>query len=308
MALNDPIPPRDQKVPSVSSDEMTFGDVASVVRAKWWLPAVTTLAFLAAALAYDFLATPIYEADALLAPAAETQGAGALSSMAGELSGLASLAGLSLSSLSGNQAQTQIAIATLQSRALIEQYVKNNRLLPVLFANRWNSKRKAWKSVTKSKQPTLWDAGELFRKEIESVDYDRLSGLVTVTVKWKSAKLAASWANGLVELTDARLRKLAITETERNIEYLEKKQKVTKDVDVSMAISRLLEQELDQEMLAQGNRQYAFTVVDPAVPPGRPEWPPRVVLALGGGFVGFLLGVLLAVLLGSGRGETVKRR
>lgn len=298
MALKDPTQLRELTSPPATSNEMTFSDVAIVVRDRWWLPVAVTLIFLAVALAYDFLATPVYRAEVLLAPASQTQGSGPLSSMAGALSGLASLAGLSLSSLSGNQAQTQIAIATLRSRALIEQFVKDNDILPVLYARRWNPLRKTWKSASKSKRPTLWDASELFRHKIEVVDFDRLSGLVKLEVKWKNAKVAADWANGLVALTDARLRKKAITQAQRNIEYLERQQKVTKDVDVNMAISRILEEELDQEMLASGNRQYAFDVIDPAVPPGRPEWPPRAILALGGAFVGLLMGILLAVMLG----------
>lgn len=276
--------------------EMTFADLTAALRARWWWLLAATLIGFAGAVGYDKLATPIYRADAVLAPSNEGRASGTLSSLAGELGGLAALGGLSLG---GNHQETEVGVATLQSRALIERYVADKGLLPVLFASKWDKTRATWKNPAPKKEPTLWDASQMFRSRILSVNLDRLTGLVTVSAKWTDAALAAQWVNDLVNLTNASLRRNAMDEAERNISYLEQQQKKVTEIAVSDSISRLLEDQIKTEMLAQGNQEYAFRVIDPALPPRKPEWPPKALLALGGAFIGFLIGALTALSVGA---------
>src|SRR5437870_3929483 len=112
-----------------TGSEMTFADLGGVLRQRWRLPALATVVALAAGLVFGFITTPIYRAQAVLSPVAN-ESEGMLSSLANEVGGLAALAGISLT---GGKNRSQEAIATLQSRALTEQYVKERGLLPVLF-------------------------------------------------------------------------------------------------------------------------------------------------------------------------------
>ena len=52
--------------------------------------------------------------------------------------------------------------------------------------------------VQSGEAPTMEDAYRLF-DSIRNVDEDIQTGLVTVTVDWSDPKLAAEWANGLVQ-------------------------------------------------------------------------------------------------------------
>jgi uncharacterized protein involved in exopolysaccharide biosynthesis len=123
------------------------------------------------------------------------------------------------------------------------------------------------------------------------VDEDKKTGLTTIDVKWKDAAVAASWANRIVDLLNERMRARALAEGEANVEYLQKELATTTIVEVKQALARILETELQKVMVARGDKQYAFRVVDHADVPKWRSWPKRkVIVALGmlaGGLAGF---------------------
>ena len=86
------------------------------------------------------------------------------------------------------------------------------------------------------------------------------------------------------------MRARALTEGEANVAYLQKALADTNVVEVRLAISKILETELQKVMLARGEKQFAFRVIDHADVPKRRSSPKRrVVLALGilaGGLAG----------------------
>ncbi|HAS23515.1 MAG TPA: LPS O-antigen length regulator, partial [Idiomarina loihiensis] len=73
----------------------------------------------------------IYKSEATLAPTEEASGGG-LSQMAGQLGGLASLAGVNLGGK--NADKTTIALEILKSRAFIKSFVEKYDILPELMA------------------------------------------------------------------------------------------------------------------------------------------------------------------------------
>ena len=88
-----------------------------------------------------------------------------------------------------------------------------------------------------------------------------------------------------------RLRADAIEETDKRIGFLEKQLAQTSSVEVQQAIYRLIEAETKNKMIASTREEYAFKVVDPAVPPEKRYRPKRALMAL----VGLMLGMIVAV-------------
>jgi uncharacterized protein involved in exopolysaccharide biosynthesis len=263
-------------------------------RSRWSaLIGMVTCAIIAAGAAW--IITPEYTATTVLLPVAGHSGAlggGSLGSGVSELSGLASLAGLNLGGMGAQKAQ---ALATLQSRVLTDQFIREHDLLPVLFPKQWNSATKTWRSSDPRKIPTLWDADQLFKK-IRVVDDHAKTGIVTFSIRWKNADSAAAWANGLVKLTNDYLRLRAINESERSIAYLNQEVSKTNIVEVKNAIYGFMEAEIKNEMVAKGRRDYALRVIDPAVAPERPNFPRPLLWIIGGAIGGSLLGFLVSIL------------
>ena len=114
-------------------------------------------------------------------------------------------------------------------------------------------------------------------------------------MEWRDPAVAARWANDYVALGNDMMRDRAQQEATRNIEYLQKQLAQTNVVEIQQATYRLIEAETKNLMLAHGRVQYAFTIVDPAVPPEMRSSPRRTLLVITGIFVGGFIGSLVAL-------------
>jgi uncharacterized protein involved in exopolysaccharide biosynthesis len=243
-----------------------------------------------AGIAVSYLFTPVFRADAILVPSDEVLGLNQNSIAAG-LGGLASLVGLG-----GVGNKESEALAILKSRALTSAYIETNDLLPVIFYDRWDSDAHKWKSDKKGQVPTLEDGYTAFDKGIRLVVENRKTGLVTVFVTWRDPKLAKQWVDGLVNSANELLRRQAIERSTANLEYLQKVLDKTSVVTMRDTISKLVETELKKQMLALGNKDYAFRFVDPAVIPEHKYAPKRSIFAVFGAVFGALIWILIVAL------------
>lgn len=281
---------------TTADDEISLLDLWRVLASyKWLILGITLLATLIA-VAVAFYLPPVYRAEVTLAPVTPEEG-GRLSSIAGELGGIASLAGINLGSGSGN---TEQAIATLKARSFLVPYIEERNLMPVLFADKWNKADKSWMSTSSGRIPTKETAYEAM-KDILTINADKKRGLVTVTVDWKDPHQAAQWANELVARLNRHEKQLAIKETEQSIDFLKNELTKTSVLDLQQAIYRLLEAQTKKVMLANARDQYAFKVIDPAVAPEKKFKPNKKLIVGLGFFTGLIGSVLLAFLLSAMR-------
>ncbi len=274
--------------PPVQDDEIDLREIWQVLVDNKKLIAIITGGITALAIVFALLLTPIYRAEVLLAPATSEK-SGGLSALAGQFGDLASLAGISV----GGGDQTQEAIATLKSRVLTEAFIKENNLMPILFEDDWDADKKAWKEQGTKNIPTLWQAYDLFSKNIRTVSADKKSGLVTLAIEWKDPVLAAAWANDLVKRVNLQRQNEAIHEAESSIGFLQKELAKTASIEVEQAIYRLIEAQTKNIMVAQARAEYAFKVIDPAVAPEEKAKPKRKFILV----FGFVIGLAFSALL-----------
>jgi uncharacterized protein involved in exopolysaccharide biosynthesis len=172
------------------------------------------------------------------------------------------------------------SVAILQSVGLTERYIQQNNLLPMIYPKLWDPAQSKWKTTDPEKTPTLWKGTEFFRKNIRSVTTDGKTGMVTLTITWGDPRQAAAWANGLVQLANDYERDTAISTSEQNIAYLTNQAASTDVLGIKEVIYSLLQSEFDKAMLAKGNREFAFKIIDPALIPERPSYPDKLVWIL----------------------------
>jgi len=99
-----------------------------------------------------------------------------------------------------------------------------------------------------------------------------------------------------VDLTNATLRERCVETANRDVAYLQDQLQKTGVVELQRAISTLLESELKKSMIAQGSKEYAFKVIDPAVPPQRRSSPQRLLIISISVLLGALIGCLRVML------------
>jgi uncharacterized protein involved in exopolysaccharide biosynthesis len=262
--------------PHQSANEITIGDLIDVLWGRKWLVLAAILAAAVVAYVAAQFTPKEYKASVTISPVTSTSsggGLGGLGSITSEFSGLASLAGLSVA----GDTRKYESLEVLRSEALTERFIAANDLLPVLYPDKWDAARKRWNVQDPRKVPTLWKANQLFKGRIRDISTDPKTGIVTLSITWKDARTAAAWANQLVGMTNAYLRDKAITESERNIAYLNQQAAKMEFVGAKQALYVILENEINKAMLARGSDEYAFKVLDPAFPPERP-YSPRPLL------------------------------
>jgi len=245
------------------------------------------------------LMTPVYRAEIQIAPVSEKDSNSRFAAQLGELGGLAALSGVNVEQ--GNKKNE--SIATLRSRRFTEQFIKDEKLLPVLFHDQWDAENQRWQETDPEDIPTLEDAWELFDKEVRRISEDRKTGLVVLSIEWEDPDEAARWANELVRRVNEMLRKKAATESENAISYLRDQLGKTSVVELREVVNRLIESEMKEIILANITKEYAFRVIDPAVVPEEPFKPTMALMVVFGIVSGAVLGIILAMILSSVRAQ-----
>ncbi len=250
-----------------------------------------SLLFFSVAIAYAFLAAPIYRSTTVVVTASMNRSG--LSNALGSAGGLAALAGISLPSGDG---RTEEFLAVLRSQGFTESFIKDNNLLPQLYPRLWDASVGRWK-VAPEKQPTLAKA---FRKfdDIRTISKSQKTGLITVELEWTDRLQAAAWLNDLIRRLNAEMRVRAITDADAYLGYLDKELAKTSDIGTRDAINRLIESQIKEKMLADVTEEYALRIVDRALAAeaNDPIKPHKVQLAAVGLVVGFVFGALIVVI------------
>jgi uncharacterized protein involved in exopolysaccharide biosynthesis len=260
--------------PVAYDDEIDLWQLWETIWSGRWLIIAITSLFAVGGVTYALVAQEWWRAEVVLAPADKKSSMlGAL----GQLGGLASLAGVNIGT-SGDQTP----LAVLRSNGFARDFIVDMGIMPALLDE----------VISGSKPLDIRDALKFFVEDVRTVSEDKKTGLVTLSVTWTDPETAAIWANELAKRLNDRVRNQALVESSRNVAYLQKEIASTSVVSLQQSMGRVLEGEMQKLMLARGNEEFAFKVIDKATPPKKRDSPKRVLVAivatLAGGFLGIL--------------------
>lgn len=275
--------------PSMEEEEIDLLELIRTLLQAWKTIVGITLLCTGLAVAYALLSPEVFKAETLLASAQEEKsGTSSLS----QFGGLAAMAGISIPSGSN----TDQVIATLESRKFLTLFINNNILLPVLFEDLWDAEKKVWILESDQDEPRPNDGYNALVGAI-TIDEDKKSGLIALSVSWKDPEIASEWANDLVKQLNEQLREQAIQDSQKRVGYLEKELAKTTLKDMREVLYSLLESEKQKAMLANVNEDFALEVIDPAVAPEQREKPKRKLIVALGGVCGGFLGIFAVFFL-----------
>ncbi|MEM7763633.1 MAG: Wzz/FepE/Etk N-terminal domain-containing protein [Pseudomonadota bacterium] len=270
-------------------------DVGDFIRILWsrkWLIASIAFVVTSVAIAAAFLVQPTYRGEVLMAPVTTDGSAAGLGQIAGQLGGLASLAGIDIQG--GDRSEEYLAI--LRSRFFTEAFIHDEVLMDDLFADEWCAERSDWCPDVVD-VPTIRDAFERFDKDVRTVVKSTKTGFVRVVIDWHDPETASRWANTMSARLNQVLQARAIEESAHNIEFLNQRLLDTSEVELRDGIYQLIETEMRQLMLASSRSEFGFRIIDPAVASDLddPYAPKKPIYAFFGLCIGGLLGILFAL-------------
>lgn len=285
--------------------ETDLRDVLGMIWQGKWIVMLSAAIFAVLSVIVALSLPNIYQSEVTLAPTEEASGGG-MAQMAGQLGGLASLAGVNLGQQQADK--TTMALEILKSRAFITDFVERHDILPELMAAEswspngglkynaelYNAENRSWIIRDgESLKPTSWQFVKNFRKEHLNVTRADDSGLVFVAINHLSPVVAQRWAKWLVEDINKEMRKRDIEEAERSLEYLNSELQRTSLSNMQQVFYQLIEKQTQTIMLANVRPEYIFQVIDPAVVPEQKAKPSRALICIVGTFLGGLVGLLI---------------
>lgn len=298
-----------QPLSQVADDEIDLRELFSVLWQGKWIIIVTTFLFSVASVFYALSLPNIYKSEVTLAPVSDD----ASLKIPGQLGGLAALAGVNLG-VKGGGDKTSLALEILKSRDFIGRFIEQKDLyLPIMAAEGWNrsedkllwnpkvynGQTQQWVRKVKvpfQAKPSTLETIEEFKK-LFSVNNDKTSGMVKLSVEHYSPYLAKSWADSLVKAINEEMRTRELTEAERSIAYLNQQIAQTNLADVRTMLFSLIEEQTKTLMLANVREEYVFKTVDPAVVSERKSKPSRAVIVLAFIFIGAFFSAFAVLVL-----------
>ena len=242
---------------------------------------VTTIA----AFLYSMTITPTYKATTLVVAADQKNGMGSSSS---GLGGLASLVGIQVDQ-GADPVKTSIAV--FKSRKFIEQYIKDENLLPLLFNELWDSKENNWKDID---IPSISSGYSRYKAVMTIVP---IGDLYTVSFEMIDPKIAAQLSSGSVIRLNNYTRNQTIEETQRSILFLEQEITQTNVTNAQQFLFSLIEEQTKNKMLASVREEYVFKIIDPAVVPTGIFRPNINQIVLIGLLLGLAFSYMMAILV-----------
>lgn len=265
-------------LPDAMSSSSLVPELVADLRKGWRAIALASVTAASLLFAVSFLLPVRYESAAVVSVAEEQESA-AVTSVAGQLGGLAGLAGITLPSSTGDRGV--VVLATLQSRAFLVDFASRHELVQLLFSGRLDAATGQWKPrllFGDDSPPSEEEIAEkMFARFRAGKDIE--SGLISVAVEGDSAAAAREWNEWLIRDLNEKLRRHDIEVSERAIEYLHKQIALTTVTELRDVYYRLIEERMKSAVLAHVSEEYAVRIVDPPSLADRPSSPKRLLLA-----------------------------
>jgi len=289
-------------------------DLAELWRAIWagkFTIIIISMIFAVASVFFALSKPNIYKASAILAPASDDAGGG-LGAMAGQLGGLASMAGISLGG-GGGVDKTALALEIIKSRSFVENFItKHDLLVPLMASKNWDmatdtlilneeaydAVNKKWVrevKAPKKNEPSSWEAYKAF-SELVSVSQDKASSMVNIDIEFYSPAIAKQWLTWLVEDINEYMREQDQIEAKASIAFLTNQLENIKVATMEVVFYQLIEEQTKNMMLTMVKKEYVLKTIDPAQVPDTKDKPKRALIVVLGTMLGGILSVLIVLI------------
>ncbi len=262
--------------PDTYSDEINLLDYLKVINRHRRLIILIVLISVVVTAGISLIMTPVFEAKALIAPAAQQKEISPLSGFAAQF-GISTPASANLSEI----------VNLLKSNVLRENMMKRNNLLSVFFEKDGleglSEHERTWKGLR-------------YLESALKVNLKQKEGMVEVSMQFKDPQKAAGIVNNLLEELTDYMSSEAKRVAETNKKYLESQIDKTSDPLIKTKIYSMIAQQIEQSMMAEVKENFAFKVIDPPKAPDKRIKPKRrqmvmlsfVASLFGGVFIAFL--------------------
>jgi len=307
--------PLDEKVPaSFEGDFDRYGLQAMVVdpvRKHFAVVLLTPAILVLVTLLYQILRTPEHTASVVVSPT--DQSTASLSSQLSRLGGLAGIAGAGLTK--GEVTEFDRFRFLLQSVRLGEKQTQDGKILKLVFREEYDPSTSTWVKLNTPVQKVkdvLWptfglpawlppDGRSLARHYERQLSTRELgdTGLLQVSYKDEDPERARIVLDAVIRDANELLRADASNRAASKAQYLREQLMVTPVAEYRVNLASLLGQQEQTLMLTSTGLPFAAETLQPLTISREPTSQRPLLFGMIAGVVGLVLGILVALLLGS---------
>lgn len=292
-----------------TDEELDLWELLSVIFDGKWIIASITILFSVGIVFYSLSLPNIYQSKAILVPVEFSK---SLSNNLNAYSGLANLAGISLSS-GGGDSNSEKAVEKLNTLSFFENNIIPNIYLPELMAveswDRANNKllfnpniydevNKKWVrkyDYPQKQKPTAQESFRRFKSNMSIVE-DSKNGFITVSIKHQSPYIAKKWTELIINQVNNFYKEKDKLEAEKALIYLNNQIDKTSLTEIKQVIAGLLQQETQKLTLIEASESYVFEYIDPPAVMEMKVGPRRSLICIIGAIVGGLFSIMIVLL------------
>lgn len=177
-------------------------------------------------------------------------------------------------------------LTRMDSYNFIESFINDNELLPVLFAENYDTVSQGWLEG----EPDMRDAVSKFKKDFFSVNTDKKTDLLQISFMTGDPEFSAQLSNLVVEAFNSHIRDIELDQIQKQRVYLESRLNEERNAELQRSIFRLLETQLSLESLLNARDNYPLEMIQPATVPLYKAYPARKKWAV----LAFILTIILS--------------
>ncbi|MDA9997910.1 Wzz/FepE/Etk N-terminal domain-containing protein [Gammaproteobacteria bacterium] len=254
---------------------------------------ISTIIFLV----YSLFLPNIYSSNAILYPTDKKE---ALSSKIGNISSLASFAGVDIDDKSS---KTDEALKRIKSFQFFSEYFLPNINLEDIFAiEKWlpesdsvvydkkifDVQNKIWQTKNNIK-PSKQLAFLKYKEFLKVAEDDK--SFVTLSISHQSPSIAKSWLEIVIKNINESMREEDIDISKKSIDFLNSSSSKTNMQSLNQAIAALQESQMQNLMFISSNEFYIFKVIDAPIAPEFKTKPDRLIITVFGMLFGFVFSI-----------------
>jgi hypothetical protein len=292
----------------VVEKEVTLSEIWHVVNTNKLIVILIVSLFSISSIFYSISLPNLYRSEIKLMSAGES--AGGLSSLAGGLGGLASMAGISLPG--GGGEKTVLALEVLQSRAFLTEFVNKYQILVPLIAAEgtddkgdlvindalYDSKNNTWIRNVIAPKPVIPSSEDIFTrfKQIMVISKEGKDGIVNISLEFFDPKISQYWLTLLVEEINLAIKERDMQEANESIAYLKGAITTIDNTTTRQAFYELIEEQMKTLLLTNVRDEYVFKIIDPATFPEVKASPQRALICIASTIVGMIFALMFILI------------
>lgn len=281
--------------------------IQAILQRKLPVTILTTLISLIGIL-YSLSLPNIYISSAQLTP---TNNEDSLSNKLSGYSSLAGIAGFNIPIETGNKSLE--AIERIKSYDFFEKnFLPFIKLEDLFAAKDWsrkdniiiydtdlfNSSENKWVRKADYPMESKPSNQEAFVKYKESLKIyeDKKTSFVVVSFEHVSPNIAKNWLNIIIKNINKLMKNLDKLQAQNSIDFLNESLTQTSLAEVKVAISQLLESQVQILMLAEASQDYVFKIIESPIAPEKKSKPSRGIICIIATFIGFILSIIISLI------------